>query len=183
MKLNEAIKISCDFLELNDLKDKIGAEEVDEENAVLIARLLNCANLAYEEIVTEYLPILRIQSLQAVDGRISFSSFDKAVCGIVAVQDDAGNEKKYQLSADHILIEDGSYKITYQIIPEQLSLGDEINVIFPERLLAYGIAREYLFLQDQSDAALIFEKRFKEALANFVRKKSKLLLPRRRWHA
>lgn len=183
MKLNEALKISCDFLELNELKDKIGAESVDDQSSALISKLVSCANLTYEEIVTEYLPILCTQSLQTSNGKILFSSLSKPICGIVSVKDNIGNDIKYQLSADHISLEDGKVEITYQTIPESLSLGSVVSVIFPERLLAYGIAREYLFLQDQSEAALAYEKRFKDALTNFVRKKSKLLLPRRLWRA
>lgn len=183
MKLNEAIKISCDFLELTDIKSKIEAEEVGDEDEVQIQKLLNCANLAYEEIVTEYLPILNTETIKAQDGKILFSQLSKPTCGIVSVLDDSGNDIKYQLSADHISLSCDSAQITYQIVPEALALGAEIRVLFPERLLAYGIAREYLFMQDQSDAALVYEKRFKDALTSFVRKKSKLLLPIRRWRA
>lgn len=183
MKLNDAIKISCDFLELSDLKSKIGAEDIDEESSQQIQKLLNCANLAYEEIVTEYIPILQTETVNSEDGKIMFSQLTKPVSGIVSVKDENGCDIQYQLSADHITLSAESVKITYQIVPESLSLGAEISVLFPERLLAYGIAREYLFLLDQSDAALVYEKRFKDALTSFVRKKSKLLLPRRRWQA
>lgn len=183
MKLNDAIALSCDFLELSELKSKIGAEDVDDESSTIIAKLLRCANLAYEEIVTEYIPILNTETLSVNEGKILFSSLAKPICGIVSVRDESGNDIKYTLSADHISLSAASAQITYQTIPAQLALGAEPSVLFPERLLAYGIAREYLFLQDQSEAALIYEKRFKDALTSFVRKKSKLLLPRRRWHA
>lgn len=183
MKLNDAIALSCDFLELTELKSKIGAEEVDEESSAQIAKLLSCANLAYEEIVTEYIPILQTEQISVTDGKIPFSTLSQPICGIISVKDSANQDIKYTLSADHISLDASSAQITYQTVPEKLELGAELNVLFPERLLAYGIAREYLFMLDQSDSALIFEKRFKDALTSFVRKKSKLLLPRRRWHA
>lgn len=183
MKLNDAIALSCDFLELSELKSKIGAEDVDGESSAMIEKLLKCANLAYEEIVTEYIPILNTETVSVIDGKVLFSNLSKPICGVISVKNENGVDVKYSLSADHISLSAESAQITYQTIPAQLALGAEPSVLFPERLLAYGIAREYLFLQDQSAEALIYEKRFKDALTSFVRKKSKLLLPRRRWHA
>ena len=69
MKLNDAIKLSCDFLDLEQLKSKIGAKEVDDESAKQLNKLLCCANLAYEEIVTEYLPILHTERLDVTNNR------------------------------------------------------------------------------------------------------------------
>lgn len=183
MKLNDAIKLSCDFLDLEQLKSKIGAQEVDDESVKQLNKLLCCANLAYEEIVTEYLPILHTEMLDVTNGQISFNLLSKPICGIISVQDENGSDIKYSLSADHISLSAQKATITYQTIPSALAYGAEVSVLFPERLLAYGIAREYLFLQDKSDEALIFEKRFKDGLTSFVRKKSALILPRRRWHA
>ena len=141
MKLNDAIKLSCDFLDLEQLKSKIGAKEVDDESAKQLNKLLCCANLAYEEIVTEYLPILHTERLDVTNGQISFSLLSKPICGIISVQDENGSDIKYSLSADHISLSAQKATITYQTIPNALAYGAEVSVLFPERLLAYGIAR------------------------------------------
>ena len=181
MKINDTIKLCCDFLGENELKDLIGTQNADEVQQAKINALLTCLNLAYEEIVTEYLPILCTQTLSVSEGEIAFSQLSNPISGIVSVKDENGNDLSYLQSADHIEVNAEKVVITYQIVPEKFDFGDEANVIFPERLLAYGTCREFLFMQGLSEEALLYEKRFKDALINFVRKKSSLILPKRQW--
>lgn len=179
MKINEVIKLSCDFLGLGELKSELDAGgEIENEK---LSRLLTCLNLAYEEIVTEYLPILTTEKVGVLGGKVLYSSLSKPISGISCVKNENGEEICYQVSADHIDIDAKSAEITYQIMPEKCEFGEEVNVLFPERLLAYGTAREYLFIEGMSDEAILYERRFKEALVNFVRKKSIARLPKRTW--
>ena len=183
MKINEVIKLSCDFLGLSELK----CEFDDANNSYLenekLLRLLSCANLAYEEILTEYLPILVTENAQVTGGKLSYSALSQPISGIVSVKNEAGEDVSYTLSADHIDLKADKVEITYQIMPQTFDFGDEISVIFPDRLLAYGTAREYLFIEGMSDEAVLYEKRFKEGLVSFVRKKTSIVLPRRKWKA
>ncbi len=181
MKINEVIKLSCDFLGLSELKELVGAEDVSGLEKDKLNDMLTCANLAYEEIVTEYLPILTTEEVETEDGKISYSSLSNPISGIISVKDENSGEISYSLSADHIDTRAGKTQITYQIMPQKFDFGDELSVIFPDRLLSYGTAREYLFMQGMSDEAVIYEKRFKEALISFVRKKSLSHLPKRQW--
>ena len=181
MKINDTIQLCCDFLGEKDLNTLVGTTSGDDvQNAKLVA-MLTCLNLAYEEIVTEYLPILFTETVSANSGIINFSALSKPISGIIAVKDEGGKDLVYSQSADHIEVNASQVQITYQIVPEKFEFGDEAKVIFPERLLAYGTAREYLFMQGLSQEALLYEKRFKDALISFVRKKSLLTLPKRQW--
>lgn len=179
MKINEVIKLSCDFLGLGDLKSILDGEDKIEDKK--LCTLLTCLNLAYEEIVTEYLPILATEKANASGGKVMFSALTKPISGIVSVKDENGEELSYTVSADHIDVSAKIVDITYQIMPGKCDFGEELNVLFPARLLSYGTVREYLFIEGMSDEALLYEKRFKEALVNFVRKKSIARLPKRSW--
>lgn len=181
MKINDTIQLCCDFLGEKDLKLLIGTSSGDEVQKAKLDAMLTCLNLAYEEIVTEYLPILFTETVETDGGILNFSSLSKPISGIIAVKDEGGKDLSYSQSADHIEVNSTKVQITYQIVPEKFNFGDEEKVIFPERLLAYGTAREYLFMQGLSEEALLYEKRFKDALISFVRKKSLLTLPKRQW--
>lgn len=181
MKINDIIQLCCDFLGENSLKTLVGTSSGDDVQKAKLGAMLTCLNLAYEEIVTEYLPILYTQTVSVQDGVVNFSSLAKPISGICSVKDEDGAQINYLQSADHINVNAKQVQITYQIVPDKFEFGDEVKVIFPDRLLAYGTAREYLFMQGLSEEALMYEKRFKDALINFVRKKSPLTLAKRQW--
>lgn len=182
MNINNIIKLSCKILGFDDLVDVVGTENGDDIQNAKLDILLSCANLAYEEIVTEYIPILVEETVSSDNGLIYFDSFSKPISGIISVKNHSGRNVPYLQSVDHIkLNSQDQVDVVYQTIPEPLEFGDEISVIFPDRVLVYGVVREFYFFQGQSDEALLYEKRFKDSLVSFMRKKSLIKLPKRSW--
>ncbi len=181
MTINEVIKLSCDFVNLSELKEVVGDATVSDADQIKLNKLLKCLNLAYEEICSEFLPILKKEVIVANNGEFYFSELAKPISAVVSLKSVTGENMKYLLSSDHISFDGESAILTYSTIPEQLDFGDEIDTILPERVLAYGTAREYLLMQSLSDEATIFETRFKESLENIVRKKSALKMPAKFW--
>ena len=179
MIVNDTVKLSCDFVNLPQLKDYVGTQNADEIQQAKLNALLRCLNLAYEEICSEFLPILKKESITAANGEFYFSSLSKPICGIVSLKTTSGEDVKYTLSSDHISFEGDSAVLTYAIQPEELAFGDEVDTIIPARVLAYGTAREFFLMQALSDEAAIFETRFKESLEGLVRKKTTLKMPAR----
>ena len=182
MKINEVLSLSCDFLGLSELKSQIGSEEAGPIEKSKLELLLRCLNLAYEEILTEYLPILETETFAVKGGKISFSDFSHPISGVVSVKNLDGGRLPYTFSPGYLMVEkEKNVQVTYQIMPDKVNFGDEVQVIFPDRLLAYGTAREYLIMEGLDDGAFVYEKRFKDSLITFVRKKSLVSLPRRNW--
>ena len=181
MKVNDAIKLSCDFVNLPELKSFVGTENGDDIQKAKLNALLRCLNMAYEEICTEFLPILKKEAIVTTNGEFYFSDLSQPLCAIISLKTADGGNIKYSLSSDHISFEGDSAVLVYAVKPDELEFGDEAKVLFPERVLAYGTAREFFLMQALSDEALIFENRFKESLENLVRKKAALIWPRRQW--
>ena len=181
MTINNVIKLSCDFVNLPELKEFVGVEGADEANQEKLNKLLKCLNLAYEEICSEFLPILHKEAIVSNNGEFYFSNLTKPICAVISLKTVTGQPLKYSLSSDHISFEGDSAILVYAVVPDQLNFSDEIETIIPERVLAYGTAREYFLMQSLSDEATIFETRFKDSLENVVRKKSTLKLPVKSW--
>jgi hypothetical protein len=75
-------------------------------------------------------------------------------------------------------------EVTYKVYPEKIlldgnaeSFGGKISA----RILAYGVASEYCFLEMLYDDATLWETRYKNALLNAQRKKGELKLKKRGW--
>ena len=71
--------------------------------------------------------------------------------------------------------------IIYQAEPAELAIDSEFYSTLPNRIYAYGIAREYYFQQTLFDEADIWEERFKNTLSIMARKRSETHIPKRRW--
>ncbi len=182
MTINDVIKLSCDFVNLPDLKESVGIVDVSQTDQAKLDMILKCLNLAYEEICTEFLPILHKEAIVSNNGNFYFSELTKPICSIVSLKSVDGGNLKYMLSSDHISFEGESAILVYAVMPDELNFGDQIDTMIPDRVLAYGTAREYFLMQSLSDEATIFETRFKESLENIVRKKSTLKMPTKKWH-
>ena len=82
---------------------------------------------------------------------------------------------------DYIIAMANVVEVVYTTLPQELTLQSQFSSVLPERVYAYGIAREYYFLQTLFDDADIWEERFKNTLQVLQRKRSDTVMPRRRW--
>lgn len=183
MLVKDIILKVCDFIENKELalviKTNDGAtEELAEELEVLI----KCFNLVRNEIATEVLPNVKIATLKSNNKKIEFSSLNGKVIEILSVKDKNGYNIKFDAFADHILLDcDREVEIRYNASPEELDFEGEFTSNIPERVYAYGVVREYYYIQTLYEDASIWEERFKNSLQALERKKSEIFIPRRRW--
>ncbi len=181
MKVNQVLSLSCDFLGLDEVKKYIDSGEGTELEKNKLNKLVNCLNSAYEEAVTEFLPIFVHEFFETKDGQIKFSQFAYPLSSIHSVKDVYGRKIKHTICADSVFVNAKRVWVCYQTQPEILNKDDEKSVMISERILSYGTTREYLFLQGQSDEALLFHKRFVRGLEKLARKRCLINLPKRRW--
>lgn len=189
MTVVNIIKNACIFLQKEDL---LGVTALGGSGSATSAQtkeldfLLRCLNLVYNQIATDYIPLLHTEKLTPTNGEIIFSSFTKSVLDIKRVEDKFGIRTNYKLYPDRIATIDGEVKITYSYEPIALvSLSSTIESFFEkltERVIAYGVAMEYSFISGLHDDASIWEKRFKDGILVAARKKSEIRLPSRRWN-
>ena len=188
MTIRSILKTACLFLNKQNLCEKIDLPDltdVDEADKNEIAFLLKCLNLVYQEIATDYIPLLHKENIQVVDNKILFTDLEKKFFEVVSIKDENGCKVKFKTYPNYIEVNKNEVDIVYKYTPASLdaliSTMENFSNKVSEITFAFGIVMEYSFINGLHEDALIWEKRFKDAL--FIRsgKKSCIKLPVRRW--
>lgn len=190
MEIVNIIKNACVFLQKEELADvtelggTILSTEVQQKE---IKMLLRCLNLVYNQIATDYIPLLETEKIMPLNSEILLSDLSKKILDVKRIEDKFGIRVNYKLYPDKIFLPiNGEVTITYSYEPEELidpeSTMESFSEKLTERVMAYGVAMEYSFISGLHDDASIWETRFKDGLLIAARKKSEIRLPERRWN-
>lgn len=161
------------------------SDTTDSEEVVSkIVKLLKCLNLVYQDLTRDYLPLETVEDIVFTDGKFEYKNLSLVVRDIIKIEDEYGFGHSFKCFPTFVQADVTKAKITYTYEPEDLVLFDEINAFagkLSERILAYGVAMEYFFLSSLSDEAAVWENRYISSLENALRKKSNIIMPKRRW--
>lgn len=161
------------------------SDTTDSEEVVSkIVKLLKCLNLVYQDLTRDYLPLETVEDIVFTDGKFEYKNLSLVVRDIIKIEDKYGFGHSFKCFPTFVQADVTKAKITYTYEPEDLVLFDEINAFagkLSERILAYGVAMEYFFLSSLSDEAAVWENRYISSLENALRKKSNIIMPKRRW--
>ena len=186
MKVKEIIAYACGFIGEKEIEEKLESTSTvtftDKEQEKVDA-LLRCFNLVNEEIASDYLPYLITEEINVDNSILNYSSLSKTIINIYAIKGTFGRNVRYKPYPDYVEIFGKAKLITYSFLPEKCELNDEFSFYngLSARILAYGIASEYLLSDGLSEDAEIWEERFKESLFVLSRKRSETKLPKRKW--
>ena len=179
MKVIEVIKSACDFIGLEDIKTAIEEEIITDQDQKVIDKLLKCFNLVQEEIATEFLPLSFKESITATE-RINFISLQKNILKVLSVK--KGKENlSFKVYPDHVCFKGNATEITYNYLPEEVEINDDILYLVPIRIYSYGIAREYFLFEGLADKAILFENRFRKSIETLIKKDDNIVMPVRKW--
>ncbi len=183
MLVKDIIALACDFTENQELRKALedNSASLSEEQTLLRDSLVKCFNLVNNEIASEFIPIIKSELVKTKDFKIKFSDLTYKPIQIISVKDTKGRKVKFKVFDDYVVAIANVVEVTYTTMPEEYTFEDEISSTLPERVFAYGIAREYYFMQTLFDEADIWEERFKNTLEILQRKKSGTIMAGRRW--
>lgn len=166
MTIKEVMLTSATFLQLDETYKVIESGKVDgDEESEL---LLRCVNLVVSEIANEYYPLKEKSVVEANgNGEIFYEDFPKTPYDIYKVVNESGISVPFTRYHDRLIVPRvGKYEIYYSFVPAFLSLSDELP--FPEkvdaRVVAYGVACEYCLISGMTEDAVVWDKRYKNAL-------------------
>ncbi len=182
MLVKDIILKACIFTandELANLVEEGGG--LDEEMQNLLDKFVKCFNLVRNEIASEYEPLLKEEIVETEKGKILFSSLQEKVVEVVSVKDMNDNSLVFKNFDNYVEVNCPKVKIYYNAYPQTLTIDGEFNSTLPERVYAYGTAREYYFIESLYEDASIWDERFKNSLQNLIRKKSQTIMPVGRW--
>lgn len=188
MTIKSILKTACLFLNKEDLCEKIDATNFDSLSDAFKSQinfLLKCLNLTYQEVASDYIPLLKKESISVSDNKILLSDLSKKFLEVVFLRDKNGKKLKFKVFPDYIEVNADEAEIIYKYLPTELTSLSTTMESFSNKVseitLAFGVAMEYSFINGLHEDAAVWEKRFKDAL--FIRsgKKNNIKLPVRRW--
>lgn len=184
MKVENIVKMVCDFVGEKEIFDKLAAKEQQQlspREQEKVDKMVRCFNLVNQEIAADFLPFLTEEEVEE-RSLIEFSSLKKKIVNVYEVKNRFGMNLRYKLYPTHLQIAGKAKWIVYSFLPEELALDDEVEMLcgLSARVYAYGIASEYLLTEGISDDADIWETRYKQSLFMLSRKRGNHLLPPRR---
>lgn len=173
MKIKECIKLAADVLNL----------DASLENGRTDELLLRCANNCIDEIVSEYLPIVDEKEVEAKEGKIPYSLLGETVFDVVAVEKEGVKVPFKQMPAHLKVEDDGKYVVTFYSRPHSLGAEDDVPITLHigPRVISYGIAAEYMLINGFYEEAMMYDKRFKDALVRLMHGDREKRVKRRRW--
>lgn len=180
MKVKNIITLACNFIgetEIADLIENQTEENVDEK----VDEMVELFNIVRNEVVCEYMPSLENEEFEVKDFKLYYSSFKRKPLKIYSVEDKLTRRLKFRSFPEYLMVKAGKVNVTYSYQPKGVNLDDEIEESVPERVYAYGVAREYLMREGMFEDAEIFETRFKNSLKVLTQKSAVTVLAGRRW--
>lgn len=189
LKAKEILKNVCVYLGKEELLQSNIFEDCGEEPSTLnqleLDKMLNCINLIVDEIASDYLPITKEKEITLTNGEIDVFEIDKDIHEIISIKNKFGKSLKYKYLNNKIICLASKVVVCYTVHPKKVvEIDDEAECFggrLGERVLAYGVASEYCFLEMLYDDATIWESRFKNSLLIACRKKGEIKLKKRGW--
>lgn len=182
MLVKDIIKLACDFTGNENIAQKIEqSSSLESSEQETVDGLVKCFNLVNNEIASEFVPIKKIEQFEVSNGKILLTQFSTKPYKILYIKNGLGRKMHFKQFEDYLVVFCKKAIVCYTTLPSALSINDQIDSFLPERVYAYGVAREFLFLQSRFDDADIFEERFKNALELICRSAPHAKMPSRRW--
>lgn len=184
MKVSQIVKICGEMLNIafpDEFFDVSANNDVTD--SVDAVALVNCCNFVLEELYRDYATSLRRTVVESAEGFVDTSKYK--LCKVISLVDAEGNDVKFRYGDGGLYVDkDGKYNMCYARLPAQMEWNDEIAMPSPritERMLIYGVIREYFAMQGDWNNAKQWDSRFKDALRSSEVKISSMRLPVRRW--
>jgi len=132
--------------------------------------LIDCANLVCNEICSEYFLLKYTETILPLSNKVQFENLERDIFQVVSVSTENGKPLKFAIFPLCFEILDkfaGNIVIEYNYIPAEITdLNDvlELDSRVTARVFAYGIASEFHLLNGNYDEALMYDKKFRDAL-------------------
>lgn len=162
-----------------DFTSKTSYTETEQK---LIESLLAALNIAYREVVCEYLPLVHTETVLFEKGEYAVAPLEKKIIYPIRVTK-GDSVVAFKAYADRIVAAtDGYAALEYAYMPDELKLADNIeNLRLTQSALSDGALGEYYFANKVFDLAKSFDSSFREKLGFLRYKGRRLMLKERRW--
>ncbi|HCU56589.1 MAG TPA: hypothetical protein DIC18_04600 [Clostridiales bacterium] len=172
MNVNDILNKALDLLGITDVT--VAAGSTDER----LLKLVNALGVCYMQLITEFAPLEKEESITVSGGSFSTSSLTSPIFDVAKLYDAENKTVKCRLQGGRLYAEDGTYTLCYYYLPSSYpAIGGSVEVV-PQvtlPLLARGVAAEYALESLLYEESLLHERKYKEGL-------KKVLSPHREKH-
>ena len=164
-------------------KDFVLKENLSERESGLLTDILAALNVAYREIVCEYLPLVQRDRVFFTNGHIDASELSRRILYPIRLTAD-GQTESFKVYPNRIEADIyGKAEIEYAYVPDtELSIGSNINDMrLTISVLSDATLTQYYFANKVFDLAKSFDTSFRAKIGIQKNKGKSLLLKQRRW--
>ena len=150
---------------------------------IITETLLKCFNIVENELALDYLPLIVEDVVNTTTGQVDFSKLSKSAVKIVSVKDKDGKSVKYDLFTQYLVAQPGELTVRYTYTPPPKGIfeSSEYKLYVSNRMIVYGIAAQYYYLNGMFDEGEIWNKKYREAIAAAYRANPAGVVASRRW--
>ena len=141
-------------------------DEGNEKGKKQAELLLECFNLVENELALDYLPLVKKESYIPQAGKVFYTQFSSPVARILSVENGFGEEIEFRVFATYLEVDATVVNVRYAYAPTEKTMSGESDYQFAasERLLAFGMAAEYLAALGLLEEASVWDKKYKEGI-------------------
>lgn len=188
-------KLCAEYCDTNNLSMStflgyLTSEEVESKPEFLTVQadkdlrlILDCINIVQMRICTEFHTLLSEENIVVENGEFEIENLSQKLYKIKQIS--AQNESvKYSYFENKILLSDGSYKIKYAFIPNDVGFTDSVethNGNLTLLTIAYGVCSQFCTIKGLSDEAQQWEDKFTQSIAKNFKKLGQIEIKPRRW--
>ena len=183
MKVGDILSLAAALSGKEELS-RAFADNDEDRSEEDVAKFFDAYEITIGELCEEVAPLLNEEELSAADGKFYYTAFGNKVLEIVKAEKD-GKEIPFKQRLFYVETKSGEVKFTYVYAPKEASSCAEECVlddrIFSKRVVAKGVASEYLITVGAFDEAVFLRKAYEAAIEKIVLKKKVKKLKKRIW--
>jgi hypothetical protein len=182
MKINDVIKEVANMLQLTNVSGAslTNIESLEVQTQKDINLLLSCINEVLCDIATDHLPLKATDQITVTENQFSLNLLSNSFHKLISIN----TSKDYSIRQEILKIENGTYQLTYNYLPEIYQIGDTITDC-DKRLtiyaLSFGVAAEYCLISGNYSESEMWNSRFDSAMQIAKRNSKMPKLKERRW--
>jgi hypothetical protein len=145
--------------------------------------LVELTNVVVNELACSYIPAITVEDVSVAGGRVWYKNLKKKPLKILKVRDSRGKELAFSSLPEYIMVDGETVSIEYEYSPDKAEMDDELCYMekdVPARVIAYGVTAEYCIVDGDFDQAVMWHKRYTDAIADICLPKN-VTARRRSW--
>ena len=185
MKIKEIVKSSALMLGRENVVNYLCGNQTptaSEDTISEVERLTALTNLVISELAASFVPIAVLEKAQVSNGRIYFNTLKETPLKILDVLDNTDNSVSFVQYPEFISVSNGD-RVLYEYLPKEKTIEQDCPYeerIVPSRVLSYGVASEFCITEGEFEQAVMWHKRYVDALEDIIIPKNRQA-KNRRW--